>query len=93
MYTVNDFFCGCGGLGLGLQQAGFKILKAWDFDKFAVQTYWENIGDHVEQADIKELHIEDIPKADAWAFGFPCQDLSVAGKQAGIKLECTDCGL
>lgn len=48
MYTVNDFFCGCGGLGLGLQQAGFKILKAWDFDKFAVQTYRENIGDHVE---------------------------------------------
>lgn len=92
MYTVNDFFCGCGGLGLGLQKAGFKILKAWDFDRFAVQTYRENIGDHVEQADIKELHIEDIPKATAWAFGFPCQDLSVAGKQAGIKLECTDCG-
>lgn len=75
-----------------MQQAGFKILKAWDFDKFAVQTYRENIGGHVEQADIKELHIEDVPKADAWAFGFPCQDLSVAGKQAGIKLECTDCG-
>lgn len=92
MYTVNDFFCGCGGLGLGLQKAGFKILKAWDFDKYAVQTYRENIGDHVEQADIKELHIEDVPKATAWAFGFPCQDLSVAGKQAGIKLECTDCG-
>lgn len=52
MYTVNDFFCGCGGLGLGLQKAGFKILKAWDFDKYAVQTYRENIGDHVEQADI-----------------------------------------
>lgn len=92
MYTVNDFFCGCGGLGLGLQRVGFKILKAWDFDKYAVQTYRENIGDHVEQADIKELHIEDVPKATAWAFGFPCQDLSVAGKQAGIKLECTDCG-
>lgn len=75
-----------------MQKAGFKILKAWDFDRFAVQTYRENIGDHVEQADIKELHIEDIPKATAWAFGFPCQDLSVAGKQAGIKLECTDCG-
>lgn len=92
MYTVNDFFCGCGGLGLGLQNVGFKILKAWDFDKFAVQTYRENVGNHVEQADIKELRIEDIPKADAWAFGFPCQDLSVAGKQAGIKLMCSGCG-
>lgn len=92
MYTLNDFFCGCGGLGLGLQNAGFKIVGAWDFDKYAVATYRENVGDHVVQADIQKMHIEDVPKADVWAFGFPCQDLSVAGKQAGIKLECADCG-
>lgn len=92
MYTLNDFFCGCGGLGLGFQNAGFKIVGAWDFDKYAVATYRENVGDHVVQADIQKMHIEDVPKADVWAFGFPCQDLSVAGKQAGIKLECADCG-
>lgn len=92
MYTLNDFFCGCGGLGLGFQNAGFKIVGAWDFDKYAVATYRENVGDHVVQADIQKKHIEDVPKADVWAFGFPCQDLSVAGKQAGIKLECSDCG-
>lgn len=92
MYTLNDFFCGCGGLGLGFQNAGFKIVGAWDFDKYAVDTYRENVGDHVVQADIQQMHIEDVPKADVWAFGFPCQDLSVAGKQAGIKLECSDCG-
>lgn len=92
MYTLNDFFCGCGGLGLGFQNAGFKIVGAWDFDKFAVATYRENVGDHVVQADIQQMRIEDVPKADVWAFGFPCQDLSVAGKQAGIKLECSDCG-
>ena len=92
MYALNDFFCGCGGLGLGFQNAGFKIVGAWDFDKYAVATYRENVGDHVVQADIQKMHIEDVPKADVWAFGFPCQDLSVAGKQAGIKLECADCG-
>lgn len=92
MYTLNDFFCGCGGLGLGFQNAGFKIVGAWDFDKYAVATYRENVGDHVVQADIQKMHIEGVPKADVWAFGFPCQDLSVAGKQAGIKLECADCG-
>lgn len=91
-YTVNDFFCGCGGLGLGLRNAGFEIVGAWDFDRFAVDTYRENVGDHVVQADIQQMHIEDIPRATVWAFGFPCQDLSVAGKQAGIKLECTECG-
>lgn len=81
MYTLNDFFCGCGGLGLGFQNAGFKIVGAWDFDKYAVATYRENVGDHVVQADIQKMCIEDVPKADVWAFGFPCQDLSVAGKQ------------
>lgn len=92
MYTLNDFFCGCGGLGLGFKNAGFQIVGAWDFDKFAVASYRENVGDHVVQADIQEMHIEDVPKADVWSFGFPCQDLSVAGKQAGIRLECTACG-
>lgn len=92
MYTLNDFFCGCGGLGLGLQNSGFKIVGAWDFDKYAVETYRRNIGNHVVQADIQELHIADIPEATAWSFGFPCQDLSVAGNQNGIKLECSDCG-
>ena len=89
---VNDFFCGCGGLGLAFQEAGYEIVGAWDFDKFAVKTYRENVGDHVQKADIKELHQEDIPRADVWAFGFPCQDLSVAGKQKGMILKCQDCG-
>ena len=35
---VNDFFCGCGGLGLAFQEAGYEIVGAWDFDKFAVET-------------------------------------------------------
>lgn len=69
---VNDFFCGCGGLGLAFQEAGYEIVGAWDFDKFAVETYRENVGGHVQKADIKELHQADIPQADVWAFGFPC---------------------
>ena len=50
---VNDFFCGCGGMGQAFQNAGFEIVGAWDFDKHAVASYKENIGDHVKQADIK----------------------------------------
>lgn len=88
---VNDFFCGCGGLGQAFKNAGFEIVGAWDFDKYAVQSYRRNIGDHVTQADIKELTYKDIPKADVWTFGFPCQDLSVAGKQRGLVLKCQDC--
>lgn len=90
--TVNDFFCGAGGVGLGFIGAGYDVIWACDFDKYAVDTYRRNVGDHVIQADIKKLSREDIPKADVWAFGFPCQDLSVAGKQKGFRFVCKDCG-
>lgn len=88
---VNDFFCGCGGMGVGFLNAGYKIAGAWDFDKYAVQSYDHNVGHHVKQADIKEMTWQDVPFAHVWAFGFPCQDLSVAGKQAGLLLKCQDC--
>lgn len=35
--------------------------------------------------DIRRVYAEDIPKADCWCFGFPCQDISVAGKQLGFQ--------
>lgn len=83
-FTAVSFFCGAGGMDLGFIQAGFEIKAAWDWDNYAVQSYYENIGDHVNQMDIKEMTYDDIPKADVWLFGFPCQDLSVAGKQKGL---------
>ena len=35
--------------------------------------------------DIRRVYAGDIPKADCWCFGFPCQDISVEGKQLGFK--------
>ena len=35
--------------------------------------------------DVRRIFAEDIPKADCWCFGFPCQDISVAGRQAGFR--------
>ena len=35
--------------------------------------------------DIRRIFAEDIPKTDCWCFGFPCQDISVAGKQLGFN--------
>lgn len=79
-------------MGIAFKNAGFEIAAAWDFDKYAVQTYRANVGDHVRQQDIKKITYKDIPKADVWAFGFPCQDLSVAGKRRGMVLKCEVCG-
>lgn len=80
-------------MGLGFKQAGFEIKGAWDFDKYAVESYKHNVGDHVQQADISKMDFMDLPFADVWTFGFPCQDLSVAGKQAGMIKGQTRSGL
>lgn len=88
---VNDLFCGAGGMGLGFKQAGFEIAGAWDFDKYAVQSYKHNVGDHVVQANVLEMTNEDMPYADVWTFGAPCQAFSVAGKQLGMTFKCPSC--
>jgi DNA (cytosine-5)-methyltransferase 1 len=82
--NLIDFFCGAGGMGLGFKQAGFEIVGAYDNDKWAVKSYKNNVSLRVIQHDIRTLHAKDIPYADVWSFGFPCQDISVAGEQAGM---------
>lgn len=88
---VNDLFCGAGGMGLGFKQAGFEIAGAWDFDKHAVESYKHNVGDHVVEANILDMTHEDLPYADVWTFGAPCQAFSVAGKQLGMTFNCPNC--
>lgn len=85
MFTVNDFFCGCGGMTQGFVNSGFRIIGAWDWDKQAVTSYQANFGNHVKQMDIKDLSHDNVEDAHVWAFGFPCQDLSNCGRlQRGL---------
>lgn len=90
---VNDLFCGAGGMGLGFKQAGFEIAGAWDYDKFAVQSYAHNVGEHVKEADVTQMKWNDLPYAEVWSMGFPCQDLSIAGRKAGMIKGKTRSGL
>lgn len=80
----NDFFCGAGGFGVGFHAEGISLAGAWDFDKFAVESYGRNVSDIVQQADIRKMTASDVPRADIWTFGFPCQDISKEGKHAGL---------
>lgn len=93
MYTVNSFFCGGGGFDLGFIKAGYKVVGAWDFDKYAVESYAHNIGKHVKQADVSKMSWSDLRKANIWLFGFPCQDVSLAGNKAGMIKGETRSGL
>jgi DNA (cytosine-5)-methyltransferase 1 len=86
--TVVGLFSGCGGLDLGFKQAGFDILWANDFDKDSVETYKNNIGDHIVLGDITQIPSKEIPSNfDVLLGGFPCQGFSVANTKRSMKDE------
>ena len=75
---VVSLFSGAGGLDLGLINAGLKVIWANDLYADAVETYKQNIGDHVVLDDIANIPSSEIPDADVIVGGFPCQGFSVA---------------
>lgn len=82
-----DFFAGIGGIRLGLEQAGHKCIGFCEFDKYARTAYkamYDTEGEW-ENHDVRTVKPYDVPAADLWCFGFPCQDISVAGKQKGLQ--------
>ena len=72
-----DLFCGAGGLALGFSEEGFSCTWAGDSWAAAVDTYDANIGSHVRQVEIADDL--DIPWADVYVGGPPCQGFSSAG--------------
>ena len=52
--NVVSLFSGLGGLDKGFADTGYNIVWANDFDKYAVQTYKANFGDHIVLGDINE---------------------------------------
>lgn len=82
-----DFFAGIGGIRLGLEQAGHECVGFCEFDKYARTSYkaMYNTEREWESHDVRTTKSYDVPNADIWCFGFPCQDISVAGKQKGLQ--------
>lgn len=85
--TFVDFFAGIGGMRLGLEQAGHQCLGWCEFDKYAQKSYRSihNTKGEWFADDVRAVQPYDVPTADGWCFGFPCQDISVAGKQRGLQ--------
>ena len=81
-----DLFSGVGGFSLGLQKAGYKFHyhSFSEIDKYSIQTYKRRFKDAEELGTITDINPERLPDIDLVTFGFPCQDLSQAGKRKGL---------
>lgn len=77
-YKINSFFAGIGGFDLGFENQGFEagfICEINDFCNNILSIHWPDVK---RSFDIRTLNPNDIPQADVWCGGFPCQDISVA---------------
>ena len=81
--TVGSLFSGIGGLDLGLERAGHRVIWHSEIDDYAcrvLKKHWPhvpNIG------DVKKVNWSEVPNVDIIAGGYPCQPFSQAGKRKG----------
>ncbi|MFE3973166.1 MULTISPECIES: DNA cytosine methyltransferase [unclassified Peribacillus] len=82
-----DLFAGIGGFRLGMEQAGHECVGYVEWDKFARKSYEtiHNTEGEWTAHDIRKVRADEIPRADAWCFGFPCTDISIQGEMLGFN--------
>ena len=86
-FRLASLFSGIGGFELGFEEAGFRTVFQCEIDDFCrtiLKKHWPAVP---KTEDIRLLLGADIPLADVWTAGFPCQDVSLArmGPRAGIN--------
>lgn len=84
MAKFISLFAGVGGFDLGMEQAGHECVAQVEWDKNAagvLKHRWPNVPLF---CDVSKVSADDLPDADFITYGFPCQDLSVAGKRKGL---------
>lgn len=85
MLKIIELFSGIGAQVAALKRLGvdYEVVGISEIDKYAVKSYEAINGTTHNYGDITK--IDSLDYADLWTYSFPCQDLSVAGRQAGIK--------
>lgn len=85
MIKVNELFAGIGAFRKALIRTNIphSVVGISEIDKFAIESYKAIYGETRNYGDISK--VDKLDYADLWTYGFPCQDISVAGKQAGIN--------
>lgn len=86
MLTIGSCFSGIGGLELGLEwTGGFETKWQIEMDEYAtkvLEKHWPNV---TRYSDITKVKGDELERVDVICGGFPCQDVSVAGKHAGLE--------
>lgn len=91
--TVNELFAGIGAFRKALinQNIPHEIVGISEIDKYAIKSYEAMYGETRNYGDISK--VERLDYADLWTYGFPCQDISLAGDMKGIVKGETRSGL
>ena len=87
-----SLFAGVGGFDLGLEKAGHTCIGQVEIDKNArkiLERHWPDVPKHDDVQTAQKWAIDNgfVGSVDLVVGGFPCQDLSVAGKRAGLAGE------
>jgi len=91
--TIGSLFSGIGGLELGFERTGrFKTIWHCEIEPYPSAVLEKNFPGVVNYGDITKVDWSKVERPDVLVGGFPCQDISVAGKGQGIK-EGTRSGL
>lgn len=78
-----DFCCGIGGLTTGLEAAGHNCILGIDNDSHVSEFHQVQKASNFQSADLCKLDPENLPEADFWVAGFPCQPYSSSGNKKG----------
>jgi DNA (cytosine-5)-methyltransferase 1 len=85
---VLSLFAGIGGFDLGLERAGFSITGQCEIDPFCrkvLEKHWPHVWRHDDVRTLTgQLVSDNCGRIDVICGGFPCQDISNAGRCAGI---------
>ena len=89
--TVLDLFSGIGGFSLGLQRTGgFETIAFCEIDPFCrkvLAKHWPGVPCFEDITKLDKEELNSLGRVDVICGGFPCQDISCAGKGAGIHAE------
>jgi DNA (cytosine-5)-methyltransferase 1 len=82
--NVLDLFSGIGGFSLGLERAGMRTVAFCEVDEWCCGILRKHWPDTPILGDVRAA---EFPPADIICGGFPCQDISLAGRRAGVAGE------